>query len=125
MTDKKEIKKNPNPLVIKGIFFVTAVYEDKQYFVSNGLSFIRFAKEGENIKKGDYVSVHGTVYQRKDAANPIITGESIVEKLEGKALEDFKAKTAKAFEGAKKSETKKAAPKKAETKSDSKKMPWE
>ena len=31
MSEQKQIKKNPNPLVIKGIFFVTATFEDKLY----------------------------------------------------------------------------------------------
>ena len=85
--EKKSIKKNPNPLVVKGVFFVTAVFEDKRYVVSNGLSFIQFAKEGEDIKKGDYLSIHGPVYQRKDAANPIITGEAVVKKLSEEEVE--------------------------------------
>lgn len=125
MTDEKKIiKKNPNPLIIKGTFFVTAVFEDKQYVVSNGLSFIRFAKEGEDIKKGDYVAIHGPVYQRKDAANPIVTGEAVVTRLSEKEVEEFKAKTSKFFDSAKKETTKKKATKK-EAEADVNKMPWE
>lgn len=123
MTDeKKSIKKNPNPLVVKGVFFVTAVFEDKRYVVSNGLSFIQFAKEGEDIKKGDYLSIHGPVYQRKDAANPIITGEAVVKKLSEEEVEKFKATMSKAFGD--KAGAKKPASKKKST-DDSNKMPWE
>lgn len=124
--EKKQIKKNPNPLVVKGIFFVTAVFEDKRYVVSNGLSFIQFAKEGDNIKKGDYVSIHGPVYQKKDAANPIITGEAVVTKLSEKEIEEYKAKMSKLFEGNTK-DTKKTTTKKSTKKADDdvNKMPWE
>lgn len=123
MTDeKKSIKKNPNPLVVKGVFFVTAVFEDKRYVVSNGLSFIQFAKEGEDIKKGDYLSIHGPVYQRKDAANPIITGEAVVKKLSEEEVEKFKATMSKAFGD--KAGTKKPVSKK-KSNDDSNKMPWE
>ena len=125
--EKKQIKKNPNPLVVKGIFFVTAVFEDKRYVVSNGLSFIQFAKEGDDIKKGDYVSIHGPVYQKKDAANPIITGEAVVTKLSEKEVEEYKAKMSKLFEGntkdTKKTTTKKSTSKKADDNVN--KMPWE
>lgn len=125
--EKKQIKKNPNPLVVKGIFFVTAVFEDKRYVVSNGLSFIQFAKEGDNIKKGDYVNIHGPVYQKKDAANPIITGEAVVTKLSEKEVEEYKAKMSKLFEGntkdTKKTTTKKSTAKKVDD--DVNKMPWE
>ena len=125
--EKKSVKKNPSPLVVKGVFYVTASFEDKQYVVSNGLSFIRFTKEGEDIKKGDYVTIHGPVYQRKDAANPIITGEAVVTKMTEKEVEDYKAKMTKLFEG--KETTKKTAPKKSSAKksekSDEHKMPWE
>lgn len=120
---KKDIKKNPNPLVIKGIFFVTADYDDKQYVVSNGISFIRFKKEGENIVKGDYVEVHGPVYQRRDAANAIITGEAIVRKLDDKEVEAYKAAVSSAVKAATKDKPK-TDKKKAAPKSD-KKMPWE
>lgn len=124
MTDeKKTIRKNPNPLVVKGIFYVTATFEDKQYVVSNGLSFIRFKNEGENIEKGDYVEIHGPVYQRKDAANAIITGEAIVRKLDEKEVEEHKAKLDEAF--GKKAETKTATSKKSTTKKSDKKLPWE
>ena len=124
--EKKQIKKNPNPLVVKGIFFVTAVFEDKRYVVSNGLSFIQFAKEGDDIKKGDYVSIHGPVYQKKDAANPIITGEAVVTKLSEKEVEEYKAKMSKLF-GDPMKDTKKTATKKATKKADDNvnKMPWE
>ena len=125
--EKKSIKKNPNPLVVKGVFFVTAVFEDKRYVVSNGLSFIQFAKEGEDIKKGDYLSIHGPVYQRKDAANPIITGEAVVKKLTEEEVEEYKAKMSKLFgdpmKDIKKTTAKKSTSKKVED--DSNKMPWE
>ena len=124
--EQKQIKKNPNPLVVKGIFYVTATFEEKQYVVSNGLSFIRFAKEGEDISKGDYVAIHGPVYQRKDAASAIITGEAVVKKLSEKEVEEFKKSMSSAF-GDKK-DTKKTTAKK-ETKKPQKateqKMPWE
>lgn len=126
---EKQVKKNPHPLVIKGIFFVTADFEDKQYVVSNGLSFIRFAKEGEDIHKGDYVEIHGPVYQRKDAANAIVTGEAVVRKLTEEEVDEYKASMTKVFEakGDKKPAAKKAAPKKVTktTKADEHKMPWE
>ena len=124
MSDQKQIKKNPNPLVIKGIFFVTATFEDKRYVVSNGLSFLNFAKPGEDIKKGDYLRIHGPVYQRKDAGNPIITGEAVVEKLTEAEIEEYKAAMNKVFDtkpAAKKAPTKK----KSTTKPDEHKMPWE
>ena len=92
--------------------------------VSNGLSFIQFAKEGEDIKKGDYLSIHGPVYQRKDAANPIITGEAVVHKLTEDEVNKFKETMNKAFD--KKPEAKKPiAKKKAPAKDDEHKMPWE
>lgn len=123
--EKKQIKKNPNPLVVKGIFFVTAVFEDKRYVVSNGLSFIQFAKEGDDIKKGDYVSIHGPVYQKKDAANPIITGEAVVTKLSEKEVEEYKAKMSKLF-GDPMKDTKKATKKSTKKVDDDvNKMPWE
>ena len=126
MADKKEIKKNPYPLVIKGTFYVTAVFEDKQYVVSNGLSFIRFAKEDDDIKKGDYVHIHGCAYQRKGAANPIITGESIVTKLSEKEVEEYKEKTSKVFEDMKKEAPKKStSSKKKKEEANSDKLPWE
>lgn len=122
--EKKSVKKNPSPLVVQGTFYVTAAFEDKQYVVSNGLSFIRFAKEGDGINKGDYVTIHGPVYQRKDAANPIVTGEAIVKKLTDKEVEEYKAKLAKAFDKpVEKKATKKAT--KKEEKSQENKMPWE
>ena len=122
---KKQIKKNPNPLVVKGVFFVTADFEEKQYVVSNGLSFIRFKKEGEDIKKGDYIRVHGPVYQKKEAANPIITGEAIVEKLSEEEVDMMKAAISEAVTAAK--ATKKSAPKKEvkAKKSDEQKFPWD
>lgn len=124
---KKPVRKNPNPLIVQGIFFVTATFEDKRYVVSNGISFINFAKEGEDINKGDYVSIHGPVYQKKDAANPIITGEAIVKKLTEEEVEAYKAKMSELFGD--KPEAKKAAPKKSATKeatkSEEHKMPWE
>lgn len=122
---KKAIKKNVNPLVIKGIFFVTADFEEKQYVVSNGLSFIRFKKEDEDIKKGDYIRIHGPVYQKKEAANPIITGEAIVEKLSEEEVDKFKAAISEAVTAAK--ATKKSAPKKEvkAKKADEQKFPWD
>ena len=122
---KKAIKKNVNPLVIKGIFFVTADFEEKQYVVSNGLSFIRFKKEGEDIKKGDYIRIHGPVYQKKEAANPIITGEAIVEKLSEDEVDKMKAAISEAVTAAK--ATKKTAPKKEvkAKKADEQKFPWD
>ena len=85
---KKQPRKNPSPLVVQGTFYVTATFEDKQYVVSNGLSFLRFAEDGDDIKKGDYVSIHGPVYQKKDASHPIVTGEAIVKKLTEKEVEE-------------------------------------
>lgn len=124
MSEQKQIKKNPNPLVIKGIFFVTATFEDKRYVVSNGLSFLNFAKPGEDIKKGDYLRIHGPVYQRKDAGNPIITGEAVVEKLTEAEVEEYKSAMNKMFDT--KSTPKKApAKKKSAAKPDEHKMPWE
>lgn len=124
--EKKSVRKNPSPLVVKGIFFVTATFEDKRYVVSNGLSFIQFAKEGDDIKKGDYVSIHGPVYQKKDAANPIITGEAVVTKLSEKEVEEYKAKMSKLF-GDPMKDTKKTTTKKSTKKADDdvNKMPWE
>lgn len=124
MSDQKQIKKNPNPLVIKGIFFVTATFEDKRYVVSNGLSFLNFAKPGEDIKKGDYLRIHGPVYQRKDAGNPIITGEAVVEKLTETEIEEYKAAMNKVFD-TKPAAKKAPAKKKSATKPDEHKMPWE
>lgn len=124
MSEQKQIKKNPNPLVIKGIFFVTATFEDKRYVVSNGLSFLNFAKPGEDIKKGDYLRIHGPVYQRKDAGNPIITGEAVVEKLTEKEIEEYKATINKMFD-TKPAAKKAPAKKKAAAKPDEHKMPWE
>lgn len=122
---KKEVRKNPHPLVVKGTFFVTAQFEDKRYLVSNGLSFIQFAKEDDGISKGDYVSVHGPVYQRKEAANPIITGEAIVKKLSEKEVEKYKSEMDSMFKSGDKKEAKKTTAKKAEKKSEENKMPWE
>lgn len=119
---KKQPKKNLHPLVVKGIFLVTATFEEKQYVVSNGLSFLRFTKEGEDINKGDFIEIHGPVYQRKEAANPIITGEAIVRKLSEEEVEKYKADFVKATG---KSEAKKEPKKKADKKSDEKKLPWE
>ena len=113
MSEQKQIKKNPNPLVIKGIFFVTATFEDKRYVVSNGLSFLNFAKPGEDIKKGDYLRIHGLVYERKDAGNPIISGEAVVEKLTEAEIEEYKTAMNKMFDT------------KPTTKPDEHKMPWE
>ena len=124
---EKQVRKNPSPLVVQGIFFVTAEFEDKQYVVSNGLSFIRFKKDGEDIKKGDYLSIHGPVYQRKDAANAIITGEAIVKKLSDKEVEEHKAKMSTLFDAkTEKKATKKVANKpKTEKKTTENKLPWE
>ena len=120
---KKQPKKNLHPLVVKGIFLVTATFEEKQYVVSNGLSFLRFTKEGEDINKGDFIEIHGPVYQRKEAANPIITGEAIVRKLSEEEVEKYKADFVKATG---KSEAKEVwVKKKADKKSDEKKLPWE
>lgn len=122
--EKKQVKKNPNPLVVQGIFYVTATFEDKRYVVSNGLSFINFAKEGDGINKGDYVSIHGPVYQKKDAPNPIITGEAIVKKLTDEEVDEYKSKMSKAF-GDKPATEKKTTKKSTAKKSDEHKMPWE
>lgn len=122
--EKKQVKKNPNPLVVQGIFYVTATFEDKRYVVSNGLSFINFAKEGDGINKGDYVSIHGPVYQKKDAPNPIITGEAIVKKLTDEEVDEYKAKMSRAF-GDKPATEKKSTKKSTAKKSDEHKMPWE
>lgn len=124
MSEQKQIKKNPNPLVIKGVFFVTATFEDKRYVVSNGLSFLNFAKPGEDIKKGDYLRIHGPVYQRKDAGNPIITGEAVVEKLTEAEIEEYKAVMNKMFD-TKPASKKSVAKKKSAAKPDEHKMPWE
>lgn len=126
---KKEIKKNPFPLIVKGIFYVTAEFDDKQYVVSNGLSFIRFKKENDEVNKGDYVEIHGPVYQRKEAANAIITGEAIVRKLTDKEVDDYKSKVTscvKANSSDKKETTtkKSSTAKKSENKKEQK-MPWE
>lgn len=122
---KKQPRKNPSPLVVQGTFFVTATFENKQYVVSNGLSFLRFAKDGDDIKKGDYVSIHGPVYQKKDASHPIITGEAIVKKLTEKEVEEYKAKLDKTFKDKDKTAAKKATKKKEEPKAEENKMPWE
>lgn len=121
MTEKKQVRKNPSPLVVKGVFYVTATFEDKQYVVSNGLSFLRFKKENDDINKGDYVEIHGPVYQKKEASHPIITGEAVVKKLSEAEVDEHKAKIAKATgkETAKPKE--KSKPKKAAEQ----KLPWE
>lgn len=121
MTEKKQVRKNPSPLVVKGVFYVTATFEDKQYVVSNGLSFLRFKKENDDINKGDYVEIHGPVYQKKEASHPIITGEAVVKKLSEAEVDEYKAKIAKATgkEAAKPKE--KSKPKKAAEQ----KLPWE
>lgn len=125
---KKEIKKNPFPLVVKGIFYVTAEFDDKQYVVSNGLSFIRFKKENDEVSKGDYVEIHGPVYQRKEAANAIVTGEAIVRKLTEKEVDDYKSKVTSCVKAnsadKKEATTKKSLAKKSEDKKEQK-MPWE
>lgn len=124
--EKKSVRKNPNPLVVKGVFYVTATFEDKRYVVSNGLSFIQFAKENDGIEKGDYVEIHGPVYQKKEAPNPIITGEAVVRKLDEKEVEEYKAKMSKAFGDKAKADTKKSTAKKSTAKkADEQKMPWE
>lgn len=125
--EKKPVRKNPHPLVVKGTFYVTADYDDKQYVVSNGLSFIRFKKEGESgIDKGDYIRVHGPVYKKKDAAQPIITGEAIVEKLTEKEVDEYKADTSKAVAAnTKKSSDTKAKKATSKKKDDENKLPWE
>lgn len=124
--EKKQVRKNPNPLVVKGVFFVTATFEDKQYVVSNGLSFLRFKKDGEDINKGDYVEIHGPVYQKKEASHPIVTGEALVRKLSEKEVDEYKAAIAKVVgKSADKAETKKSAPKKTAKKAEENKLPWE
>lgn len=122
--EKKQVRKNPNPLVVKGTFFVTATFEDKQYVVSNGLSFLRFKKDGEEINKGDYVEIHGPVYQKKEAAHPIITGEAVVRKLSEAEVDEYKAKLAKATGKTADAEPKKEKKTKT-TKATEQKMPWE
>lgn len=121
---KKQPRKNPSPLVVKGVFYVTAEFEDKQYVVSNGLSFIRFKKDDEDIKKGDYLVIHGPVYQRKDAANAIITGEAVVTKMTEQEVDEYKAKISEAI-GTKPQAKKSAAKKSTTKKSDEQKLPWE
>ena len=123
---KKDIKKNPFPLVVKGVFYVTAEFDDKQYVVSNGLSFIRFKTENDEVTKGDYVEIHGPVYQRKDSANAIITGEAIVRKLSDKEVDEYKSKVTSCVKANanKKETTKKSTTKKSEAKTENK-MPWE
>ena len=127
MTEKKQVRKNPSPLVVKGVFYVTATFEDKQYVVSNGLSFLRFKKENDDINKGDYVEIHGPVYQKKEASHPIITGEAVVKKLSEAEVDEYKAKLAKALRTADPMldvEPKKE--KKAKTtKATEQKLPWE
>lgn len=139
---KKQPRKNPSPLVVQGTFYVTATFEDKQYVVSNGLSFLRFAKDGDDIKKGDYVSIHGPVYQKKDASHPIVTGQAIVKKLTEKEVEEYKAKLNKAFKNKENKEKTETAENKTEqsgetqkdtetqkteqqTKAEENKLPWE
>lgn len=124
MTEKKQVRKNPSPLVVKGTFYVTAAFEDKQYVVSNGLSFLRFKKDGEEINKGDYVEIHGPVYQKKEAAHPIITGEAVVRKLTEAEVDEYKAKLAKATGKTADAESKKEKKSKT-TKAAEQKMPWE
>lgn len=124
MTEKKQVRKNPSPLVVKGTFYVTATFEDKQYVVSNGLSFLRFKKDGEEINKGDYVEIHGPIYQKKEAAHPIITGEAVVRKLSEAEVDEYKAKLAKATGKTADTEPKKEKKTKT-TKATEQKMPWE
>lgn len=124
MTEKKQVRKNPSPLVVKGTFYVTATFEDKQYVVSNGLSFLRFKKDGEEINKGDYVEIHGPIYQKKEAAHPIITGEAVVRKLTEAEVDEYKAKLAKATGKTADAEPKKEKKTKT-TKTSEQKMPWE
>lgn len=127
MTEKKQVRKNPSPLVVKGTFYVTATFEDKQYVVSNGLSFLRFKKDGEEINKGDYVEIHGPIYQKKEAAHPIITGEAVVRKLTEAEVDEYKAKLAKALRPADPmldAEAKKEKKVKT-TKATEQKLPWE
>lgn len=124
MTEKKQVRKNPSPLVVKGVFYVTATFEDKQYVVSNGLSFLRFKKENDDINKGDYVEIHGPVYQKKEASHPIITGEAVVKKLSEAEVDEYKAKLAKATGKTADAEQKKE--KKTKTaKATEQNMPWE
>lgn len=127
---KKQIRKNPYPLVVKGIFYVTADFNGKQYVVSNGLSFIRFPKEGEEkISKGDYVEIHGPVYiKKKETFIPIITGEAIVRKLSEEEVDEYKAKVSEAIQSnSKKADAKKVEKKPAakKSKSEEQKLPWE
>lgn len=124
MTEKKQVRKNPSPLVVKGVFYVTATFEDKQYVVSNGLSFLRFKKENDDINKGDYVEIHGPVYQKKEASHPIITGEAVVKKLSEAEVDEYKAKLAKATGKTADAEQKKEKKTKT-TKATEQKMPWE
>lgn len=124
MAEKKQVRKNPSPLVVKGTFYVTATFEDKQYVVSNGLSFLRFKKDGEEINKGDYVEIHGPIYQKKEAAHPIITGEAVVRKLTEAEVDEYKAKLAKAIGKTADAEPKKEKKTKS-TKATEQKMPWE
>lgn len=124
MAEKKQVRKNPSPLVVKGTFYVTATFEDKQYVVSNGLSFLRFKKDGEEINKGDYVEIHGPIYQKKEAAHPIITGEAVVRKLSEAEVDEYKAKLAKATGKTADTEPKKEKKTKT-TKATEQKMPWE
>lgn len=124
MTEKKQVRKNPSPLVVKGTFYVTATFEDKQYVVSNGLSFLRFKKENDDINKGDYVEIHGPVYQKKEASHPIITGEAVVKKLSEAEVDEYKAKLTKATGKTADAEPKKEKKTKA-TKATEQKMPWE
>lgn len=124
MTEKKQVRKNPSPLVVKGVFYVTATFEDKQYVVSNGLSFLRFKKENDDINKGDYVEIHGPVYQKKEASHPIITGEAVVKKLSEAEVDEYKAKLAKATGKTADVEPKKEKKVKT-TKATEQKMPWE
>lgn len=115
-------KKNPHPLVVKGVFYVTADFDDKQYVVSNGLSFIRFKTESDDIAKGDYVYINGPVYQRKEARNAIITGEAEVKKLSEKEVEVYKSEVTKTIADNSKDKPKKSTTKKSTT---TNKMPWE
>lgn len=125
---KKQIKKNPHPLVVKGTFFVTAVFEDKAYVVSNGVSFLYFITEkSPELAKGDYVEIHGPIYKKKGASNTIVTGEAIVRKLDEKEVEKYKAELAAVFKtdplyAINSSTTKKE---KSAGKSTENKLPWE
>lgn len=125
MTEKKQVRKNPSPLVVKGTFYVTASFEDKQYVVSNGLSFLRFKKDGEEIDKGDYVEIHGPIYQKKEAAHPIITGEAVVRKLTEAEVDEYKAKLAKATGKTANPDPLLKEKKTKTTKATEQKMPWE